>query len=169
MIARALQAMDERVKRINPEWDICRFSQGGGREDLSNAILTDQKVVGSVQKVLAAGCEVQPAWAKKCLLLVPLTENEAVAVGLEFEKWHIVVHRDVAWHVAEVLRGFSRKNGARLRECQPAREARVEEGVKGFEEGEGEKGTSAEIKQTKAKAGGNSVSTKQLAESPERL
>jgi len=165
-----VQAMDTKdVEKINPEWRLFRFSQRAGNEVICRAILTHPRLVGCVQALRDAGFDLRPDWAKKCLVLVPLTENDAVAANLlDFEKWHLVVHRDDVEYVADALSGFSRKTGARLCECLPVREADIEESVKGVEGGGGANGSHVELKQTEAWGGGNCVVMDKIAEPPER-
>mmetsp|Transcript_93713 Transcript_93713/g.201116 ORF Transcript_93713/g.201116 Transcript_93713/m.201116 type:complete len:310 (+) Transcript_93713:60-989(+) len=71
-----------------------------------------------VERVLEAGCDVQPEWAHGAVLLVPLTEMQLREAEIALKAHNIVVLERDLGHVQEVLRGLPRRRRPQLKpEC----------------------------------------------------
>ena len=80
--------------------------------DVLDVLLMDEFLQKVRAEVEEAGCEVLPDWARGAIVLVPLTEKEAMDAGVELRAHHIVIVQEYQSHVARALSSIPKKRRA---------------------------------------------------------
>ena len=84
-----------------------------------DVLLKDERLQKVRAQVEEAGCEILPDWAQGAVLLVPLTEKEAMDVGVELRAHHVVIAQTHQSHIESALAAIPKKRRPIARIADP--------------------------------------------------